>query len=103
QLPSSRPATCEWPCWSAVSAGTCNCARSRKVEPARGAVGKGRPFPTASPHIGASSLAKISLHLATHSLQMKTPFGPAIKRRTSALSFAQNEQRYGLLALISLL
>ena len=40
---------------------------------------------------------------ATHSSQMKTPFGPAIKRRTSTLSFPQNEQRYGLLALISLL
>jgi hypothetical protein len=34
----------------------------------------------------------ISLHLATHRLQMKTPFGPAIIRSTSPLGLPQKEQ-----------
>ncbi len=44
----------------------------------------------------ASSLAMISLHFATHSSQMKTPLGPAIMCRTSALALPQNEHSYGL-------
>ncbi len=37
----------------------------------------------------ASSSARIALQVATHSLQMNTPLGPAINRRTSALPLPQ--------------
>lgn len=40
--------------------------------------------PAARAQAVRSSLARISLHWATHSLQMKTPLGPAIRRRTWA-------------------